>query len=61
MAGIPTISGGGASLSQIQFEAAHQAKVMKLQLDVANDLNAAALKLIEASLDGVGTNLDVSA
>lgn len=59
-----SLSGVGAVASSIQLQAAYQAKSIKVQNDVAKDLSASALKLIQASVipvsTGVGNDLDVS-
>lgn len=64
MDGLVSLSGVGAVASSIQLQAAYQAKSLKIQNDVARDLSASALKLIQASVipvpSGVGNDLDVS-
>ena len=64
MDGLVSLSGVGAVASSIQLQAAYQAKSVKIQNDVAKDLGASALKLIQASVipvsTGAGNDLDVS-
>lgn len=64
MDGLVSVSAVGAVASSAQIQASYQAKSLRIQNDVAKDLGASALKLIQASViptpAGVGSDLDVS-
>ncbi len=64
MDGTVSVSGVGAVASSTQIQAAYQARMLKKENDVAKDLGASALKLIQASFiptpTGVGNDLDIS-
>lgn len=63
MDGIVSVGGVGAVASSVQIQVAYQAKAAVKQDEVAQDLGANALKLIQASVipvsTGVGSDLDV--
>ena len=63
MDGIVSVGGVGAIASSAQIQAAHQVKAAVKQQEVASDLGANALRLIQASFiptpSGVGGDLDV--
>ncbi len=63
MDGIVSVAGVGAVASSTQIQAQYQAKAAAKQNDVARDLGANALKLIQASFiptsTGAGSDLDV--
>ncbi len=66
MAGISSVGGVGAGLSQAQFQMEYQVRVLKEQQQVAESLGTVALDLIRTvmAVTGNGTegrDLDVSA
>jgi hypothetical protein len=67
MAGIASLGGVGAGLSQAQFQLQYQVQVLKEQKQVAESLGNVALDLIRQTLSGVPDtvtvrhDLDVSA
>jgi len=66
MAGIGSMGGVGAGLSQAQFQLQYQVQVLKEQQQVAESLGNAALELIRAVMsapdgDTVRHDLDVTA
>jgi hypothetical protein len=63
MDGIVSVGGVGAVASSAQIQATHQVKAADKANDVAKDLGASALKLIQSSFvpvsSGAGHDLDV--
>ena len=62
MAGMTSLGGVGAGLSQAQFRVEYQARVLKEQQQVTRSLGAAALELLRSVMTvSEGHDLDVQA
>lgn len=62
MDGTASVSGVGAVVSQAQFQVAREARVLKEQQSVAQDIGSAALRLISAAVvSDPAVHLDLTA